>query len=106
MHTFDLKAQARSFLPTATVTVYETIERPSPTPQAMTSPPSAPPVAARQPECEARPMELEPKQFRLSSSLFPSSEKSDVWTSENNRMIRELFRCLEDDCRVNQDKGE
>lgn len=104
--TFD----APSLFPTTTVTVYEYVEdTPAPTPAPVAVLPKVQEhLAARTPpECEVKPFELaKPKHFRLSDSLFPNAEKnSESWASENNRMIKDLFRCLEDDCAVNQDKG-
>lgn len=104
LHTFD----APSFFPTATVTVFEYVEdTPLPTPVPVLPKVQEPLAARSPPECEVKPLELpKPKQSRLSDSLFPLSEKhSESWASENNRMIRDLFRCLEDDCAVNQDKS-
>lgn len=104
LHTFDTP----SFFPTTTVTVYEYVgDTPKPTAVAVLPNVQEHLAARAPPECEVKPLELsKPKHFRLSDSLFPLSEKnSESWASENNRMIKDLFRCLEDDCAVNQDKG-
>lgn len=45
--------------------------------------------------------------MRLSDAVFPELQSTDSWTNENNKALRDLFRCIEaGNCVKNQDKGK
>lgn len=49
---------------------------------------------------------FEETRLKLSDTVFPVLDKSDSWSNENNKAIRDLFRCIElGNCVENQDKG-
>ncbi|EIM87562.1 uncharacterized protein STEHIDRAFT_96739 [Stereum hirsutum FP-91666 SS1] len=48
---------------------------------------------------------LEETRLKLSDTVFPELDKSDSWSNENNKAIRDLFRCIESgNCVENQEK--
>lgn len=49
---------------------------------------------------------FEETRLKLSDTVFPELDKTDSWSNENNKAIRDLFRCIElGNCVENQEKG-